>query len=421
MTTLLGSPREVSLLKTQMSLPREVSLLNLILSFDGQRGRDSRSLIRSKWLARPLDHPGYRHLFVIGGNNVPGYIRQDELWLPSNDTYRGGPSKVIDAFQFVVEHEAEVGTYAYYLKSDDDTLVCIDQLMAWLRLGSLPWTHAYAGQPQTGHWDLRRLRLEDKFDDHNYITIFNRSVYSPYMLGGGYLLSRDTLRHVVSSAGAQGFLEGGRWRKSGLMPYMEDALVGALVGTYAAHYHLPVSASSFADDFKLDIRYPENFCRFLVHPKMLCHHVRGKAWCDEHGPLVIVHPVEIITGNASLMKQLSPAWRMSRHAKLVLNASSPMSATLKQLKKMPSWWFRKPANARLNASRPADRNASRPAGHWGLRRSKQLLARANEASRPHRIGPEVESGLDGSWRRSAAAAAAGPTGRATGRAIDLAA
>jgi hypothetical protein len=274
-----------------MPIPGEVSLLNLILSFDGPRGRVSRSLIRSKWLSRPLEHPGYRHLFVVGGTNLPGYIQQDELWLPSNDTYKGGPSKVIDALQYVVEHEAEVGAYAYYLKSDDDTLVCIDQLMAWLQRGSLPRTRVYAGQPLKFSGDLRQLRPEDKFDDHNYITIFNRSVYSRYMLGGGYLLSRDTLRHVVSTASAQGFLEGGRWRTSGLMPYMEDAFVGALVGTYAAHYDMPVTASSFADDFKLDVRYPENFCRFLVHPKVLCYHVRGKAWCDQNGQLVIIHPV----------------------------------------------------------------------------------------------------------------------------------
>jgi hypothetical protein len=377
----------------------EASLLNLILSFDGPRGRQSRSLIRSKWLDRPLAHPGYRHLFVVGGTSVPGFIWQDELWLPSNDSYRGGPSKVIDAFQYVMDQQAQVGTYAYYLKTDDDTLVCIEQLMAWLRLGSLPWTHAYAGQPQLFHGDLRSIRLGDKFDDHNYITIFNRSVYSPYMLGGGYIMSKDTIGHAVSRAQALGFLEGGRWRASGQMPYMEDAFVGALISTYADHYHFPVSASSFTDDFKLDVRYPENFCRFLVHPKMLCHQTRGKAWCDEHGPLVVIHPIEIITGNASRMKTLSPGYRMGRHAKLVLNASSPTSATLKHLKKMPAWWFRKRDNSSgLNASRPIDllddRNGLRDdSRRRKLRRRQQLLARAREAgvtgmARPQRIGPE---------------------------------
>jgi hypothetical protein len=320
-----------------MSSSREVSLLNLILSFNGQRGRDTRALIRSKFFVRSLNPPGYRHLFVIGGTNELGCIRQDELWLPSDDTYWGGPSKVIDAFQYVVEHEADVGSYAYYLKSDDDTIVCIDQLMAWLQRGSLPWTHAYAGQLQANYGDLHYWRQKDKFYDQPYITAFNRSVYPPYMLGGGYLLSRDTVQYVVSSAAALGFLQGGRWRTSGQMPHMEDAFIGTLVGTYAAHYDLPIAANAFEDNFKLEIRFPEKFCRYLVYPKLLCNRMRGKAWCKEHGPLVIMHPYQIFQGNvsSSSVAKLPPAWRMARHAKLVSNKTRQRPQPRRS---NSSWW-----------------------------------------------------------------------------------
>jgi hypothetical protein len=173
-----------------------LSLLNLNLSCDTQRARDSLSLIRSKWLSHPLEHPEYRHLFVIGGSNWPGHIRQDELWLPSDDAYRSLASKVLDAFQYALDHPEEVGTFAYYLKSDDDTFVCIDQLIAWLRRGSLPLTHVYAGQPQQPEKNVSYWLSGSNIYDPNYAAVFNSRLYKPYMLGGGYLLlssSTDTV------------------------------------------------------------------------------------------------------------------------------------------------------------------------------------------------------------------------------------
>jgi len=139
-------------------------------------------------------------------------------------------------------------------------------------------------------------------------------------------------------------LEEGKWRAAGVMPYMEDAFIGAIVGDFADHFELPVSASSFQDNYKLDIRYPENFCIFLAQPKVLCNHVRGRAWCQEYNPLVMVHPVEIITGNATRIRKLSPAWRLKRHAKLVSNASTSDNTPILTLN-MPRRYRRRHANA----------------------------------------------------------------------------
>ena len=91
---------------------------------------------------------------------------------------------MVDAFRFVVENEAVVGSYTYLLKTDSDSLVCVSRLMRWLRQDTLPLTGVYAGDPQTYYGRLD-YGLGHKFDDHNYVTIFNQTNYSRYNLGGG--------------------------------------------------------------------------------------------------------------------------------------------------------------------------------------------------------------------------------------------
>jgi hypothetical protein len=234
---------------------------------------------------------GYTHLFVIGGSPRPAFVRGDELWLPSNDTYRGGPSKVLDAFRYVVEHEVP---YKYLLKTDSDSLVCISRLMAWLGQNKLPATNVYAGDPQTYYGRLD-MGFGYKFDDHNYASVFNQSTYTRYNLGGGYILSRDVVQHVVREAGEGGFLPGGKWRREAdAMPYMEDALVGKLVGDFADMADLPVTARANPDNYRLEVRYPSRFCVFVMRPKVLCNQLKGQWWCSRNAPLMIVHPVELV-------------------------------------------------------------------------------------------------------------------------------
>ena len=92
--------------------------------------------------------------------------------------------QVIDAFHYVIEEEATVGSYKYLLKTDSDSIVCISRMIRWLRQDHLPATGVYAGELQMYYGRLDS-GLNHKFDDHNYVTIFKRDTYAPYNLGGG--------------------------------------------------------------------------------------------------------------------------------------------------------------------------------------------------------------------------------------------
>lgn len=155
-----------------------IRILNLILSHDSDDGRMLRLQMRSTWLAPGRIISEYRHLFIIGGATSPGFIRNDELWLPTDDTYRGGPSKVIDALAFVVQHKGG-GKYTHVLKSDDDTIVCVPQLLAYLLRIHLRMTREYAGMMQAYYPDLRSWGPGHKFDDPNYRIVFNQTRYGP--------------------------------------------------------------------------------------------------------------------------------------------------------------------------------------------------------------------------------------------------
>jgi hypothetical protein len=157
-------------------------ILNLILSLDSDAGRNLRLQMRSTWLASGYgDVRGtleYRHVFIIGGTTSPAFIKGDELWLPTDDTYRGGPAKIIDALTYVVQHQL-AETFTHVLKSDDDTIVCVPQLMEYLRKIHLGMTGEYAGMMQQKYPDLSYWGEGHKFDDPHYKTVFNRSRYGP--------------------------------------------------------------------------------------------------------------------------------------------------------------------------------------------------------------------------------------------------
>jgi len=264
-------------------------LLNLILSYDAPRAAHERDVTRSWLLSERVE--GYTHLFVIGNSPRAPYIQGDELWLPTDDTYHGGPAKILDAFRFVVEHDIP---FKYLLKTDTDSLVCVSRLMAWLGQNKLPDERVYAGDPMTDFGDVRFM-FHTKFADRNYPLVFHEVIYTRYHLGGGYLLSRDVVGHVVKTAREVGLLPGGKWREAGKMPSMEDALVGKLISGFANLTDLPVTGrTSYPEDYRLEVRMPSIFCRFILQPEELCHQVKGPVWCSQNAPLMIVHPIELL-------------------------------------------------------------------------------------------------------------------------------
>lgn len=86
------------------------------------------------------------------------------------------------AFSWVSDHIA----FKYLLKADDDTFVCLSRLLEFLR--PLPRLALYLGTVNRGH---TVITARHRWADTEYVRIYNRSVYPPYMQGAGYVLSHD--------------------------------------------------------------------------------------------------------------------------------------------------------------------------------------------------------------------------------------
>ena len=180
------------------------------------------------------DRCSVAHLFVVGGGadgSVPHLLdgqsaaaagvgvdgttdETDVLVLPVSDSYRSLTSKVVSMFEWVVTHIH----FRYVLKTDDDSFVCVSRLLEMLRI--LPRRKLYLGVVNPAHKvisDMSKTQYE-RWRDPEYIRLFNRTTYAPYMQGAGYILSADLVEIVVEKA-----------RVLPTLPAVEDALIGALV------------------------------------------------------------------------------------------------------------------------------------------------------------------------------------------------
>ena len=171
-----------------------------------------------------------RALFVIGGLTggvvrVSGSLANgDELFLATDDSYKGGSAKVLDALAWAERHS---DSFDYLLKVDDDTFVCPTMVVEWLQ--GQRRDRLYAGQPQRSDREFfHKVQEEGRWANKPHIRIFGSSNYARYMLGGGYVLSVDAVRNVVRNARARG-LFGTSLRREGNMPTLEDALIGRLL------------------------------------------------------------------------------------------------------------------------------------------------------------------------------------------------
>ena len=266
-------PTCVKLARPKASAPR-VRVLALVLSSDSMHARAIRQRIRASWMAAlPAT---MRALFVIGGLTggvvrVNGSLANgDELFLATDDSYKGGSAKVLDALAWAERHS---DSFDYLLKVDDDTFVCPRMMVEWLQ-----WQRRdrlYAGHPQyfekgsDGQEYSIPIFKEGRWADEAHARIFGVERYARYMLGGGYVLSSDAVRSVTDNARAHG-LFGTTLRREGRMPTMEDALIGRLLASSAEHVIMPAFAAAFPSGEK-DSRWahPEERCQqssILFHP-----------------------------------------------------------------------------------------------------------------------------------------------------------
>ena len=176
--------------------------------------------------APAADRCSVRHYFVVGGGQrVPHLRGEDVLVLPVEDGYTEIVHKVIGALRWaLVQAPAK-----YVLKTDDDSFLCAARLLELLR--SAPRERAYLGVINPHHHVITTAQRDARYErwrDVEYVRLFNRTVYAPYMQGAGYVLSADLAALVVQRADALRTL-----------PKVEDALVGTLVEGVATALHRP--------------------------------------------------------------------------------------------------------------------------------------------------------------------------------------
>jgi hypothetical protein len=123
----------------------------------------------------------------------------DMLLIREPDSYEALATKVALAMQIVTAHGV---SYDYLLKTDDDTFVRPDRLLAQLTFVSLPnlyWgffnygTERHA-EPPAGRADSGALGV--KWADSTY----NDTYYPPYAQGCGYALSRSLVANIAAKA-----------------------------------------------------------------------------------------------------------------------------------------------------------------------------------------------------------------------------
>lgn len=170
-----------------------------------------------------------RHYFVVGDGRGAAHLWSDDvLVLPVEDGYQQIVHKVVGALRWALA----TTSFKYLLKTDDDSFVCAARLLELLR--SLPREHAYLGVLNAHRKVITSAtgtkQSELRWRDLEYVDLFNRSVYAPYMQGAGYILSADLAATVVHRAEALRTL-----------PPVEDALVGTLVEGEATRFNRPSS------------------------------------------------------------------------------------------------------------------------------------------------------------------------------------
>jgi hypothetical protein len=247
-----------------------LDLLVLVLSSDTPGGVERREGVRAAWGSSLSRTCRTRIFFVLGANTTDTAsigsamhstrVLEDCVHTPVPERYNLISLKVLVALQW----GASQWPSRYVLKADDDTYVCPGGILQLLH--RLPRTQAWHKEPskslllalrvrpcgcarflaapqvyagllrQSGSFTLHALdnaaMNKSQWYDPMYSTLFNTSIYPPYMQGGGYILSHDLVATVIVEARTRFAVADLASSYSGLLSRVstvEDALVGALL------------------------------------------------------------------------------------------------------------------------------------------------------------------------------------------------
>ena len=193
--------------------------LLVVMVLSSPKGRERRDTIRKTWMKGKRANVLIK--FALGTQNLPSAdltdinneedTNHDLLLLPDlQDSYSNLTRKVLESFKAL---DASI-QFSYLLKCDDDTFILLDEVLGELteRISkrSFYW----------GFFDGRaHVKRQGKWSETGW---FLCDRYLPYALGGGYVLSHDLVRRIVSNS-------------DGLSLYnSEDVSVGVWLSPYDA-------------------------------------------------------------------------------------------------------------------------------------------------------------------------------------------
>lgn len=236
-----NSDREYNIMNN--SKLKNPELIILILSAPNNFAR--RNIIRETWLTlkpsndEKIDSKKFKvkHLFSIGSLNLnknelnelekEQYEFKDILFVPIQDSYSNLTLKVLKSFEWLNEQFNYGLEFKYVLKCDDDSFIRLDNLVHELKHVELLYLKTKLSSVQKmsyennspylrtnlqvnlnetknnlslywGYFDGRAtMRKKGKWKDQNWIAC---DKYTPYALGGGYILSKRLVTYIAKNA-----------------------------------------------------------------------------------------------------------------------------------------------------------------------------------------------------------------------------
>lgn len=195
---------------------RELDLLVLALSQPTPEGSRRRAALRGAW-ARPLPQCAVGFAFVLGARDAAGRPParraaddRDLVVLPGlQESYANLSTKVLRAVRWAVEQRS----FAFVLKTDDDSYVCMGGLLRWLsalQLAASPSLYAGRLVEQGGlgcmgkeHVELMSALADEPLRAARTERCRRRWRLAPGMQlmdGAGYVLSYSAAQTVVAQA-----------------------------------------------------------------------------------------------------------------------------------------------------------------------------------------------------------------------------
>lgn len=165
--------------------PNVVSLRLLVLVLSAVKNHNRRDAIRETW-AQAKEN--YKIIFVLSRDkllNAEKLLHNDILEVDILDEYSLLTPKVLESFNAVSDLN-----FGYLLKCDDDSFVNIP--LIFNELEHVPQNKLYWGFFNGN----ANIKTRGKFKETEWVLC---DKYLPYAMGGGYILSKDLIIHIVKN------------------------------------------------------------------------------------------------------------------------------------------------------------------------------------------------------------------------------